>query len=127
LKKRPVPELYKKLIQEDEKGEVCEPSQKSRQIMNFVKDQKWADVNTGLLKAFNSGNAHWAMKIYYENESNKELIIPTMLFDTLNALNSIKAPDSSKEYFLDIIDKFTLNSIAATLESIDDLLELESD
>jgi hypothetical protein len=84
-------------------------------------------LTLSLLRAFNSGNAHWAMKIYYENESNKELIIPTMLFDAYNALKSIKAPDSCKEDFLDIIDDFSQKHIAVTLELIEKLLKDESD
>jgi hypothetical protein len=34
LKLTPVPEVYKKHIQEDEKGEVCKPPLKTRPIEN---------------------------------------------------------------------------------------------
>jgi hypothetical protein len=89
LKKRPVPDAYKKHVQEDEKEEVCRPPKKTKPIMNLIKKKGWEDLSISLFNEFNLGNAHWAMKIYYENESNKELIIPTMLFDAYNALKSI--------------------------------------
>jgi hypothetical protein len=46
------------------------------------------------------------MKIYYENESNQTLIIPTMLSDALNALKMIDSPLSCKEKYLEIIEDF---------------------
>jgi hypothetical protein len=49
---------------------------------------------------------HWAMKIYYENESNQTLIIPTMVSDALNALKMIDSPLSCKEKYLEIIEDF---------------------
>jgi hypothetical protein len=39
--------------------------------MNYIKKEEWEDLSISLLDAFNSGNKHWAMKIYYENEINK--------------------------------------------------------
>jgi hypothetical protein len=72
VKQRPVPEIYKKHILEDEKEEVCIPPKKNiKKIMNYIKKEEWEDLSISLLDAFNSGNKHWAMKIYYENEINK--------------------------------------------------------
>ena len=97
LKLTPVPEVYKKHIQEDEKGEVCKPPLKTRPIENQIKKKEWDDLSISLFNVFSSGNKHWAMKKYYENEKNQQLILPTMLFNAYNALKNIKPPESCEE------------------------------
>ena len=71
LKQRPVPEIYKKHIHEDVKEEVCIPPKTNKKIMNYVNKKDWENLSISLFNAFNSGNKHWAMKIYYKNEINK--------------------------------------------------------
>jgi hypothetical protein len=74
--------------------------------LNQVKKKEWKDLSISLFTSFCSGNKHWAMKIYYENESNQTLIIPTMVSDALNALKMIESPLSCKEKYLGIIEDF---------------------
>ena len=68
LKQSPVPDDYKKHIQEDKKDEVCKPPPKTRPIENQIKRKAWDDLSISLFNAFCSGNTHWAMKKYYEHE-----------------------------------------------------------
>jgi hypothetical protein len=107
LKKRPIPRIYQIHIVEDLNNEVCMAPQKTRKILNLVKKKEWNDLSISLFNAFNTGNMHWAMKIYYEHENNQSLIIPTMLFDALNALKVIKPPISRKEEYQGIVEDFS--------------------
>ena len=65
LKKRPIPRIYQIHIVEDLNNEVCMAPQKTRKILNLVKKKEWNDLSISLFNAFNTGNMHWAMKIYY--------------------------------------------------------------
>ena len=71
LKQRLLPQIYKERILEDEKEEVCEAPKKTRPILNQVKKKDWEDLCMSLFNVFISGNTHWAMKIYYQNEANQ--------------------------------------------------------
>ena len=67
------------------------------------------------------------MKIYFENENNLSLIMPTILLDALNALKIIRPPLSRKEVYKEIIEDFSDQPFADSLDSIDKLLKDESD
>jgi uracil DNA glycosylase len=46
-----------------------------------------------------------------------------MLFDTLHALEKLKPPESLKKIFKEILDDFSIEPIADTIDTIDSLLK----
>jgi len=55
------------------------------------------------------------------------LIIPTILYDTLNTLKKIRPPKSCDVDFQEILEDFSYKSIADTIDNIDSLLKSQSD
>jgi hypothetical protein len=51
----------------------------------------WKELNFALFDVYLRGNDHWAMRFYYQNES-EELINPTIPLDFLDSLKTIVPP-----------------------------------